>query len=363
MDRLRKPGPTREQNGTSGTSEFDAAYDMEMQFGFVWGEHNGPINNRSTDFSKRGDGKPETTDARKRKRDCDQQRSDGKPETTDARKRKRDCEQQRSDGRPETTGARKRRRRVPHKKRLTKAVAAEEADVTVLGRKLAMSEYVSNLPPIKKLSSVEKRKPGFALSLDVGGVSCHIGKFTDATLMLPVLNEARKELRSNGCVKADALVAPPSTPPRGDLGALMDDKDDWNVRETLRTPDRNDATKPGIAPRLNLRGDNSTKSSYPACSPPTRGNCSPPGLLQAATEERHFLNVREKLSTTASTNGLIICSDGEDDGRDDDRFAFDELAMDGLAIFDDPVVTNANAAAPSKIWDVQKSAASSATLR
>jgi len=70
--------------------------------------------------------------------------------------------------------------------------------------------------------------------------------------------------------------------------------------------------------------------------------------------------VRETPSGTASTNGSIICSDGDNDG-DNDGFAFDEIIMDGLAIFDDQVVTNANAGAPSKIWDVQKSAASSAS--
>jgi hypothetical protein len=165
MERLQ-PDPTRGQCGTSDTSEFDAAYEMEMQNGFVWAEHDGPINNRETDFSKRGDGKPETTDAPKRKRDCDQQRSDGKPETTDASKLKRKSK-------------RDKRKRKRERDQL-------EADVTVVGRKFAMSEFVTNLPPIEKLSSV-----------------------------------ARKALRSNGCVKADALVAPPATPPSGDLGTLM----------------------------------------------------------------------------------------------------------------------------------------------
>jgi hypothetical protein len=112
-------------------------------------------------------------------------------------------------------------------KRPAKAVAAEEADeVTVLGRTFPMSSGVSNLPPIRKKSSVEKpptgpdknddvaTKPGFALRLNVRGESCHIGKFTKAALILPLLNEARKQLRSNGCGKAgaDALVASTQDP-------------------------------------------------------------------------------------------------------------------------------------------------------
>ena len=102
-----------------------------------------------------------------------------------------------------------------------------------------------------------------------------------------------------------------------------------------------------------------TKSSFPACGYP----CSPPirGDLGTLLSTEGDWNVRETLSTTASTNGLICsdgCVDGEDDGCVDGCFDFDELA-----IFDSevPVVANAKAAAPSKEEDVQKSAASSAS--
>jgi hypothetical protein len=81
--------------------------------------------------------------------------------------------------------------------------------------------------------------------------------------------------------------------------------------------------------------------------------------------------VRETLSATASTSGLICsdvdgCVDGEDDGLVDGCFDFDDL-VDPLAVFDRgevPVVWNtldAKAAVPSKEEDVQTSAAASAS--
>jgi hypothetical protein len=77
----------------------------------------------------------------------------------DKRKRKRDprVDQQRSDGVHETTNDNKRRRRdrrvLQQQKRPTKAVASEEADVTVVGRTFPIPS-VSNLPRIRKKSSV-----------------------------------------------------------------------------------------------------------------------------------------------------------------------------------------------------------------